>query len=419
MSESSASVVSRRAIEALRAGVPNRDAVLALGCEQPAIEERFRAQLQEAKEQVRQGKQANGLLIAGDFGAGKSHLLEYFQQVALAERFVCSKVIISKETPLYDPTKFYRAAIRTAIAPGRRGAALPEVAAQLDPRSDAYTELSAWVHSPSAGLNSRFAATLFLFKRLGMDIETRDRLISFWSGDPLDAGEIRKLLKSCGERATYTIEKITPRDLALQRFQFASRLITTAGSAGWVLLVDEVELIGRYSWLQRAKSYADMLRWMGKLPNQQSPGLFTVFAVMSNFESYVIEEKNDLEIIPSKLRAKSMEDMAKQTERAMRMIQREKVRLQAPNEQTIQRTCEKVRAIHAEAYGWQPPALTVERSGMTSMREYVKRWITEWDLKRLDPSYTVELEQTALTQNYSEETALETAAEEPPERGTE
>ena len=50
------------------------------------------------------------------------------------------------------------------------------------------------------------------------------------------------------------------------------------------------------------------------------------------------------------------------------------------------------------------------------MREYVKRWITEWDLKRLDPSYIVELEQTTLTQNYEEETALEASEEETKER---
>lgn len=412
-------IMSRRAIEALRAGVPNRDAVMALGCEQPIIEERFRAQLQDAREGTKQGTQASGLLIAGDFGAGKSHLLEYLQQVALAEHFVCSKVVISKETPLYDPAKFYRAAIRAAVVPGRRGTALTEVAAQLDPRSDAYTELSAWAHGPGAALNSRFAATLFLFKRLAMDVEIRNRLLSFWSGDPLDAGEIKKQLKACGERATYTIEKITSRDLALQRFQFFSRLVTTAGYAGWVLLVDEVELVGRYSWLQRAKSYADLLRWMGKLPGQHAPGLCSVFAIMSNFESYVLEERNDMEVVPSKLRDKGMEDLARQAERAMRLIQREKARLKAPDAQAIQQTCEKVRAIHAEAYGWRPPPVPVERSGIMSMREYVKRWITEWDLKRLDPDYIVNIEKTALNQNYTEDTALEASSEEESEKGSE
>src|SRR5262245_32285490 len=110
-------IAARRAIEALRAGVPNRDAVLALGCEQPVIEERFREQLQTARESVKAGVQTPGLLIAGDFGTGKSHLLEYLQHIALEERFVCSKVVISKETPLYDPTKFYRSAIRSAVVP--------------------------------------------------------------------------------------------------------------------------------------------------------------------------------------------------------------------------------------------------------------------------------------------------------------
>ncbi len=100
----------------------------------------------------------------------------------------------------------------------------------------------------------------------------------------------------------------------------------------------------------------------------------------------------------------------------MRIIQKEKLRLKAPDTQAVQQTCEKVRAIHAEAYGWQPPLLSVERLGITSMREYVKRWITEWDLKRLDPAYTPEIEKTALDQNYSEDTTLETSSEEGPER---
>ena len=166
---------SRRAIEALRAGVPSRDAVQALGCEQLAIEEQFRAQLQAAKEAAKTGKQAVGMLIAGDFGAGKSHMLEYLQHVALQERFVCSRVVISKETPLYDPVKFYRAAMRSAVAPGKRGAALVEVAAHLDPTSEAYNELNAWAHNPTSGLNSRFASTLFLFCLLYTSPSPRDR----------------------------------------------------------------------------------------------------------------------------------------------------------------------------------------------------------------------------------------------------
>ena len=119
-------IIKRRAIEALRAGVPNRDAVLALGSTQPEIEKKFLEQLQSA------GTQIQGMLVKGGFGAGKSHLLEFLLQTALRENFVCSKVVISKETPFYDPVKLYRAAAEAAVVPGRMGDALTEIMTKMD-----------------------------------------------------------------------------------------------------------------------------------------------------------------------------------------------------------------------------------------------------------------------------------------------
>src|SRR6266496_2345981 len=75
----------RRAIEALRSGVPNRDAVLALGCTQPEIEKMFRQRLQDAKQGLVDGSKTYGMLVEGDFGTGKSHLLEYLQHLALEQ----------------------------------------------------------------------------------------------------------------------------------------------------------------------------------------------------------------------------------------------------------------------------------------------------------------------------------------------
>jgi hypothetical protein len=96
----SSRIHARRAIEALRAGVPNHDAVTQLGTAHADIEERFREHLEAARAAGAEPRSPAGFLIAGNFGTGKSHLLEYLQQIALAERFVVSKVVISKETPL-------------------------------------------------------------------------------------------------------------------------------------------------------------------------------------------------------------------------------------------------------------------------------------------------------------------------------
>ena len=64
-----ARIEARVAIEALRAGVPNGAAIRALGSTEDAIEMQFDERLD------RVGDGAAGLVLAGGFGTGKSHLL--------------------------------------------------------------------------------------------------------------------------------------------------------------------------------------------------------------------------------------------------------------------------------------------------------------------------------------------------------
>src|SRR5271165_6630165 len=138
-------VERRRALEALRAGVPNRDAVTVLGSMQQGVEDRF-SELIAAVRSLPDGPTPGGMLIGGGFGTGKSHVLEHLAHVALSEGFVVSKVVISKETPLYDLVKVYRAAIEQAKVPGRPGSAIDEVAAGLQVDSSRYAELYRFVH---------------------------------------------------------------------------------------------------------------------------------------------------------------------------------------------------------------------------------------------------------------------------------
>ena len=134
-------VARRRAIEALRSGVPSREAVAALGSAQSEIEDRFGAILASLRALPSGGHHPGGMLVGGGFGSGKSHLLEHLAHLGMNDGFVVSKVIVSKETPLYDPAKVFRAAVESAIVPGKQGSALPEVAASLRTDAPAYSDL--------------------------------------------------------------------------------------------------------------------------------------------------------------------------------------------------------------------------------------------------------------------------------------
>ena len=141
----------------------------------------------------------------------------------------------------------------------------------------------------------------------------------------------------------------------------------------------------------------------------------SLFALLADFGRAVLEDRNDLEAIPGRLGASGRDAdalLARQAERGMRLIARDVIPLRAPDLRTIDRTRDQVRAIHARAYDWDPPLPTTdERLSTTSMRQYVRAWINEWDLKRLYPGETVETVVAEVALDYDEDADLEVPSE--------
>ena len=131
----------RRALEALRNGVPNREAVQLLGCSQPRAESQLQDLLKQASDPTEPPTDALGMLVSGDFGSGKSHLLSHFEHRALSQGFVCSKVAISKETPLYDLGKVFRSAMDNGRILDRTGPLIEEIGQNLRPNSEGIYRL--------------------------------------------------------------------------------------------------------------------------------------------------------------------------------------------------------------------------------------------------------------------------------------
>jgi P-loop Domain of unknown function (DUF2791) len=399
-------VTGRRAIEALRAGVPSRDAVAATGSGQSAIEDRV-GLLREAAAQGRPG----GLLVGGGFGTGKSHLLEHLARLALDAGFAVSRVVVSKETPLYDPGKVFAAAVESAVVAGRPRPALLEAAALLDPEGRGHAELLRWASSPGSGLNERFAATLTLFATArDRDAGWADAIVRFWSGDPIATTELRRRMKEAGELRP-SLPPVSAKDLALQRIRFAPRLLAAAGSAGWLILFDEVELIGRYSLLQRARAYAEIAHWVRGEHGGPGTPLAAVLAMTDDYEAAVITGRRDGAVVPERLQAKQTpqaDALASAATLGMRIIDREMHLLSPPDEAELRQAYDRLKELHGEVFGWSPPDVSgLERLGATRMRQYVRAWINEWDLRRLDAGYQPATEIVDVTSDYREDPDLE------------
>ncbi len=403
----------QRAVEALRCGVPNEDAVRELDSFQPHVHQRFQLQLERLIDFPDQ--QSPGMIIAGGFGGGKSHLLQYLQREALKQNFACSSVVISKETPLFDPARMFTSAMRQLRLPGNHCNDLDAVAQRLETGSTPFAALETWLKSNRSNLNERFAATLFLYTQSRMDPEFQDRLIRYWCGDHLLDSEIKRRLRQLGELQSYSFERIPREDLALQRFRFAARLMIAAGYNGWVLLLDEAELMGRYSLLQRARSYGQMARFLGRVSDWSFEGMTSVIAITDDFQSAVIEGKNDIEKVPNRLLARGAESdryLAGIAEHCMQIIQKDRIVLRSPDKGVVEKTCSDLQRIYNTAYACTTASATHGEYLSTSrMRHFVKRWITEWDLQRFYPGYAPDIATETITTDYSEDRILEHPSE--------
>src|SRR4051794_25554634 len=272
------SLEARTAIEALRAGVPNRAAIRQMGTEQTDIEHIFETALASAWAET-----GGGIGVAGGFGTGKSHLLGYLAEVAAQQGFAVSRVVVSKETPLSHPGHVLAAALRDAALPDRPDDAIAACVGAVRERPAALDGLEEAVSAPEAGFPPIFAACVFLLRRASTTPEMQRRIARLWSGAKVSVPAIRQALSAAGAGRVFRLSAVPAAEQTGHLTRFVPLLFRAAGYGGWCILLDEVELIGRYTPLQRALAYAWLANWLGPGGGRRVPGIVTAFAGADGF----------------------------------------------------------------------------------------------------------------------------------------
>ena len=405
-------VQCRRALEALRSGVPNRDAVAMLGCNQPVIENRFESMLASAAETSDPVGNGLGMLVSGDFGSGKSHLLAHLEHLALEQGFVCSTVAVSKETPFYDLARVFKSATENSRIPGHGGRLIEELGQALDLRSGRYADFFRWSNNAAvSGLSPMFPASLLIYERLD-DLELNRAIEDFWAGDSLRKARITTGLREIGQLANYAFKAPRVAELPPQRLRFMSQLIRAAGHKGWVVLIDEIELLAQYSILQRAKSYAELSRWFGRSATPPNPGLVVVATVTGDFALEIISpdgNKKDSDYVEPRLKER-YQDLIPLAQTGMKILEQEASTLADPSDVEVSAVLEGLRELYNTAYGWETPVLPKASRGaghQNRMRYRVRASINEWDLRRLYPDYSPDIEVDEFRHSYEEDVDLE------------
>jgi hypothetical protein len=186
-------------------------------------------------------------------------------------------------------------------------------------------------------------------------------------------------------------------------------LFRATGYGGWCILLDEVELIGRYTALQRALSYAWIGAWLGLDGKRRFPGIVSAYAITDDFVAAVINARQDSEKLPERLTLKGRAADAVLALSGIRHIERTVLqhRLLPPTPDDLAACHDKVQRLYSDAYDWPAPLLPpAERTSSRTMRQYIKGWITQWDLLRLFGGGGGALIDDGIASNYTEDANL-------------
>lgn len=330
---------ARHVIEALRSGIPSRAVGQYFSEARPGIMKEISGHLDETCET---GK-SKGMIIAGKYGEGKTHLLNTVFSMAHSNNMVVSYLSLSKETPFDKLYLVYQKLVNNTFLPKRVQPGFTQILEKMTPGSPAANELLLYA--------AKHLETDKLYYLLRAYLNTEDLDEKFMLQADLEGDFIANVLlkqiyrRIYNERVKYNVN-FSKTKHCRDYFSFLSRLFRLMGYNGWVILIDETELIGRLSKKARLNAYRNMAQFL--LPDERLEGIYTLFALGASYTEDVIETKHDYE---------NLEEIYSEQQEPVRTVLNLITRAQqlAPlTDSEIREVLKKIQVFHGRAYDWNP-----------------------------------------------------------------
>ena len=329
----------RLVIEGLRSGVPYREmAKTVVFGREKSIENMVR--LMESVEQNHAPKSPS-YVIRANYGEGKTHLLHSLWGAAEERNWVVSMVSLSRETPLDRLDQLYPKLMESTFIPGSSQPGITSIVTK------ALNEPQFLAAARALDFSPRITA---LLDNLVSHNEGFESLLADISGAFLSVSDLRKVYRQ-NYGKSLQLPKSTMREEIIEYFRLVDWFVQRAGFQGWLILFDELELIGKLGRAARSRAYASM----GRLITANLPHTLTAWALASNFYTDVLIQRNDREESPHWLVARPKEEaLAPQSEVALDALLESKP-LAPLSQQQIQSLLLQIYELHQEAYEWPIP----------------------------------------------------------------
>lgn len=333
---------ARQVIEALRSGVPSRAVGAYFSEARPIMQKK----IQEKLDAVRSGDKSDGMIVTGRYGEGKTHLLNSVFNMAFEENMAVSMISLGKETPVDKPYLLFQKLLANTYLPG---ASQPGFRSRLEEMTQGSSIAGDLLAYTAAELETD--KLYYVLKALlgTQEEEERSALLADLEGDFTTAALIKRSCRRITGSPVKFRQSFTKTKHAMDYFYFTSHLIRQLGCSGWVILLDEAELIGRLGKKTRAKSYVQMQKFLNPPPELEH--VFTLFAFSSSFSEDVIDRKHELDNVAS-VYADNPEEKKKAEDTLNEILRAPE--LSPLTKEEIINILLSIQQFHGKAYDWQP-----------------------------------------------------------------
>ena len=376
-------------IESLRSGIPTRTSTRVLPDARPDLTSKISQDLDDCIS----GKYPKGRFIWGAYGQGKTHELTCIEHLALDRGFAVSRVTLSRELSGQHLFRLYGKLASSIKTPDsthfgiqhkldkKRSGDLPDSPIQDEHR---YTH-----RLPAIVLEDYFYAT---------DQQDRELLYRDLLGEKPPIADIRRIHKVSRGVPFPRIPTFGVLKHGQAYFEMMSDVIQWCGYKGWIILIDEIELIARLTKVARLNAYKNLswlLNWSIQPQNKQFPFYFVGGVASPLMNLWLGSEKisPDKEIMPQLASEKFVnEDAAAEI---INFFFKEAMNdQQCPSinplniDQLIQ-ILAKLVEIHEKSYAWNSGMTDrdlrdlVNSLGSSPLRTYIRALLESLDIKFL------------------------------------
>ncbi len=365
-------IEARHIIEALRSGIPSRAVGQYFSEARPKVMKEISGRLDMVCEQ---GK-SSGMIITGKYGEGKTHLLNTVFNLAHSNNMVVSYLSLSKETPMDKLYLVYQKLIQNTYLPKRQQPGFMHELEKISANSPVANEMLLYA---AKQLETDKLYYLFRSYLNTEDSDEKFLLQADLEGDFISNAPLKKIYRRIFNQPVKYNTNFTKTKHCRDYFSFMSHLFTQMGYHGWVILIDETELMGRLGKKARLNAYRNMAHFL--LPEEHFESAFSIFALSASYVEDVIEAKHEYEnlemIYPDEQEpAKTVLDLLARAPQLLPLTKDE-----------IQEILYKIQDFHGKAYEWSPNLSIDSLSEATQSGGYLLRTKIRAAIEFLDQLY--------------------------------